>query len=103
MDSIVSIDLETTGLDPQKDTIIEIGAVKFNNQRIEQEWATLINPGKPIPPFISQLTGITDQMVASEPFINKVIPSLEEFIGATPVLGHNIRFDLAFLQKQNIL
>ena len=63
MPSIVAIDIETTGLDPHTDAITEIGAVRFNGHRIEDEWSTLVNPGKPIPPFITQLTGITDQMV----------------------------------------
>lgn len=103
MESIVAIDLETTGLDPKKDAIIEIGAVKFNHQRIEQEWSTLVDPGRPIPPFITQLTGITDQMVASEPSIKEVIGDLESFIGSSTVLGHNIRFDLSFLRKNKIL
>jgi len=103
MDSIVSIDLETTGLDSKKDAIIEIGAVKFNNQRVEQEWSTLINPGRPIPPFITQLTGISDQMVAGEPGIKDVLEDLADFVGDAVVLGHNIQFDLSFLHKQKIL
>ena len=57
MDPIVVIDLETTGLDPEKDAIIEIGAVRFTDRRVEGEWNSLINPGRRIPPFITQLTG----------------------------------------------
>ena len=103
MTSIVSLDIETTGLDPANDAITEIGAVKFNGSRVEAEYSQLINPGRPIPPMISQLTGITDNMVRNEPPIKAVIQDLENFIGDCPVLGHNIRFDLSFLRKHKIL
>ena len=102
MESIIAIDIETTGLDPDKDKIIEIGAVKFNDNRIEAEWSTLINPGRPIPPNITQLTGITDQMVVHAPAIRDVIHDLSDFVGNAHLLGHNIRFDLSFLQQQKI-
>lgn len=103
MTSIVSIDIETTGLDPQKDAIIEIGAVRFNGQRIEDEWSTLINPGRHIPEQITQLTGIDDAMVRHAPRLADVIDELAGFVGTSPVLGQNVRFDLGFLQKQRIL
>jgi DNA polymerase-3 subunit epsilon/ATP-dependent DNA helicase DinG len=103
MDSIVALDIETTGLDPQKDAIIEIGAVRFNEHRLEGEWTSLVNPGIRIPPFITQLTGITDQMVLRSPSIRDVLPDLEAFVGNTPILGHSIRFDLGFLRRLKIL
>ena len=103
MTSIVSIDIETTGLDPQKDTIIEIGAVRFNGQRVEDEWSTLINPNRHIPEAITQLTGIDDAMVRNAPRLQEVLEELETFAGDMPVLGQNVRFDLAFLQKQGVL
>ena len=65
MQSLISFDLETTGLDPTRDAIIEIGAVRFRGDRVEDEWSELINPGRPIPPAIVQLTGITDSMLSS--------------------------------------
>ena len=67
MPVIVSLDLETTGLDPNLDSVIEIGAVKFNQNRIDSEFSTLINPRKPIPQFISNLTGISNSMVQHAP------------------------------------
>ena len=97
--TIVAIDLETTGLDTQKDAIIEIGAVKFRGQRIEEEWHSLINPGRRISPLVTQLTNITDAMVRNSPTIQKVIDDLIDFVGDHPILGHNIRFDLAFLNR----
>jgi DNA polymerase-3 subunit epsilon/ATP-dependent DNA helicase DinG len=103
MPSIVALDIETTGLDPQSDTILEIGAVRFNGHRIEAEWSTLINPRRPIPAFISQLTGITNEMVANAPVLRAVLSDLVSFAGDAPILGHNIRFDLSFMQKQGAL
>lgn len=103
MPSIVALDIETTGLDARTDSIIEIGAVRFSDNRIESEWTTLVNPGRPIPGFISQLTGITNEMVRNAPPIKAVIHELADFVGDLPVLGHNIRFDLSFLQQHNIL
>jgi len=99
MPFIVSLDLETTGLDPTLDSIIEIGAVKFNENRIESEFSTLINPRKPIPPFITSLTGISNSMVQHAPMLQEALPELVDFIGEAPILGQNIGFDLAFLQK----
>ena len=101
--SLVALDLETTGLDPQTDSIIEIGAIRFNSRRVESEWTNLINPGRRIPPFITQLTGITDQMVMESPPIHAVLSDLKDFVGDAIVVGHNIGFDLAFLSKQGIL
>jgi len=103
MTSIVALDIETTGLDSEGDAIIEIGAVRFNPNRIENEWHTLINPGRRIPPMITQLTGITDAMVRDAPIINDVLDDLDTFVGDLPVLGHNVQFDLGFLRKNGIL
>ena len=101
--SLVALDIETTGLDPQTDSIIEIGAIRFNSRRVEGEWSSLINPGRRIPPFITQLTGITDQMVSESPPIRAVLADLTDFAGDAVVLGHNIGFDLSFLRKQGVL
>ena len=103
MQSIVSIDIETTGLSEERDAIIEIGAVKFKGHRVEAEWTSLINPGKHIPEFISGLTGITDAEVRNAPKFRDIAQDLEAFVGNAPVIGHNVRFDLGFLQKGGIL
>ncbi len=102
MDSIVALDIETTGLDSQKDAIIEIGAVCFNEKRIEDEWSSLINPGRKIPPFITQLTGINDHMVLEAPSIQDVLSPLRQFVGDHPILGHNVGFDLSFLRRYGL-
>ena len=103
MESIVALDIETTGLDSDKDAVIEIGAVRFKGHRVEAEWSTLIQPGRRIPPFITQLTHITDQMVLQAPSIRDVLPDLTRITGNAPILGHNVRFDLSFLRKHGVL
>lgn len=100
MQSIVAIDIETTGLNDERDAIIEIGAVKFKGHRVEDEWTSLVNPGRHIPEFIIALTGISDVEVRNAPRLKEVARELEAFVGDAPVLGHNIRFDLGFIQKQ---
>jgi DNA polymerase-3 subunit epsilon/ATP-dependent DNA helicase DinG len=102
MDSIVALDIETTGLDSKKDAIIEIGAVRFTTKRIEDEWSSLINPGRKIPPFITQLTGINDHMVLEAPSIQNILPELRHFVGELPILGHNVGFDLSFLRNHGL-
>ena len=103
MPPMVAIDIETTGLDPARDAIIEIAAVRFNGHRVEAEWSTLVNPGKPIPAFITQLTGITNEMVRNAPNLQDVLQEFADFVGDDPVVGHNVRFDLSFLQRNKIL
>ena len=100
---MVVIDLETTGLDPQTDAIIEIGAVRFNGSRVEAEWETLVNPNRPIPQIVTQLTGINNEMVRNAPPLRAILQDLVDFVGNSPVVGHNVRFDLGFLQKQGVL
>ena len=99
MPEIVALDLETTGLDPKNDAIIEIGAVKFNGNRVIAEFSKLINPRKPINSFITNLTGISNAMVMNAPVIGDVLPEIEEFIGDAIILGQNIDFDLGFLHR----
>lgn len=107
MSFIVAVDIETTGLNLNEDAIIEIGAVKFKGHRVEEEWSTLVNPHRPISSFITQLTGISNSMVRNAPSLRDVMGDLISFVGDAPVVGHNVSFDLSFLQqagalKQNI-
>lgn len=103
MTTIVCIDIETTGLDNNKDSIIEIGALRFNGHREEAKWSTLVNPNRHIPEPITILTGIDDGMVRHAPRLPEIIDNLAEFVGDSPILGQNVRFDLGFLQKHRIL
>lgn len=93
----VSIDLETTGLDPKWDDIIEIGAVKVQNGEIVSKYQSLINPGYPIDSFITSLTGITNEMLSSAPNLCNVLPDFLSFVGESIVIGHNVNFDINFL------
>jgi ATP-dependent DNA helicase DinG len=102
MQSIVAIDIETTGLSEERDAIIEIGAVKFKGHRVEDEWSTLLNPNRHIPEFVSGLTGISDVEVRNAPRFHEVVEELEAFVGNAPVVGHNVRFDLGFLQRAGL-
>lgn len=100
---IVALDLETTGLDPQHDAVIEIGAVKFQGDHIIDTFVTFVNPGRPIPPYITDLTGITQDNVEHAPALRSVLPRLDRFVGDRPVLGHNVMFDLGFLRRHGAL
>ena len=99
MEAFVALDVETTGLDAGRDSIIEIAAVKFKGSRIENQWESLINPNRHIPEFITTLTGIDDAMVRPAPHIREVARDFEAFVGDCPIISHNVRFDLGFLQK----
>jgi DNA polymerase-3 subunit epsilon/ATP-dependent DNA helicase DinG len=103
MNPIVVIDIETTGLDPQKDSIIEIAAIRFDGRRMDAEFETLVNPNRHIPENITQLTGIDDAMVRNAPRIGDVLGELEHFCGDLPILGQNVRFDLGFLRRHRAL
>ncbi len=91
------IDLETTGGSPERCGITEIGAVKVRGGEVLGTLQTLINPGCAIPPEITVLTGITQSMVMPAPRIEAVLPTLLEFIADTVIVGHNVRFDIGFL------
>lgn len=95
----VAVDLETTGLDSMRDAIIEIGAVRFDQDRILERFSTFVNPGRKIPPFITELTGIRDEDVIEAIGAHEATQQLSEFAGLDPVVGHNVQFDLAFLRR----
>ena len=98
----VSLDLETTGLDSDQDSIIEIGAVKFQRGRVLETYQTLVNPYRQIPPFVQRLTGIPQSSVDRAVPFAAVAVELQEFIGALPIVGHNISFDLKFLASHGM-
>jgi DNA polymerase III subunit epsilon len=91
------VDLETTGASPNSCAITEVGAARYLGGKCIGTLQTLVNPGAPIPPEIVYLTGITETMVGPAPKISAVLPSLLEFIGDAVIVGHNVRFDLSFL------
>ncbi|MCC7365980.1 MAG: 3'-5' exoribonuclease [Dehalococcoidia bacterium] len=101
--SYVALDLETTGLDPERDEITEVGAVRFDAEGRELEtFSQLVNPGRPIPRFVQELTGVTDEAVAGAPAVKAIADDLRRFIGDGPIVGQNIRFDLDHLRHAGI-
>ncbi|MDQ1614641.1 MAG: polymerase subunit epsilon [Actinomycetota bacterium] len=96
--TFVVVDLETTGGSPAACEITEIGAVKVRGGERLGEFQTLVNPGVPIPPFISVLTGITTSMVADAPRLPTVLPSFLEFAQGAVLVAHNAGFDMSFLK-----
>ena len=96
----VAFDLETTGLNPKVDMITEIGAVRVEYGQITGTFERLVNPGRPIPPEVTSLTHISDEMVAGAPDISEVLPAFLAFIGEDAYVAHNAGFDVSFLKAQ---
>ncbi|HEY9104335.1 3'-5' exonuclease family protein [Chitinimonas sp.] len=95
----VFVDLETTGANAQRDRITEVGIVHWDGENAS-EWSSLVNPETAIPPFISQLTGITDQMVADAPVFAALAPALLAQLEGRVFVAHNARFDYGFLRNE---
>jgi DNA polymerase III subunit epsilon len=91
-------DVETTGSAAGKGgAITEIGALKLVRGEVVDQFSTLVNPGRPIDPFVVRLTGITDRMVSDAPTISEVMPRFEEFVEGCVLVGHNVHFDCSFV------
>ena len=105
--TFVVLDLETSGASPKTGSAItEIGAVKVCGGQVIGTFKTFVNPGTPLPPFITELTGITDEMLIGAPRIESVLPLLFEFLGSdksTVFVAHNAPFDLSFLKASAAL
>ncbi len=101
-DTFVCLDLETTGLDPEIETIIEVGAVKFCRGETVDTLSELANPRRQLSPFIQRLTGIKQHEVdAAQPF-SAIAGRVRDFVGDAPVIGHNVSFDIGFLAKAGV-
>ena len=98
----VALDLETTGLDSNRHQILEVGAVRFRGDEVIETYQTLVNPGVAIPEFIQRLTHISPQQVKRAPFFSSVASEIEDFLGADPIIGHNIQFDIGFLANNGV-
>ncbi len=94
---IVVCDLETTGLDPKFDKIIEVGLVSLEMGEVTGKFQTLINPGRSLPLKVKRLTGLDDSDLVQAPDIDALLPQILDFIGESPIAGHNVQFDLGFL------
>ena len=101
--TFVIVDLETTGASPKKGAAItEIGAVKVKNGQYLGNFESFVNPLAPIPEYITEMTGITDLMLANAPVIDEILPAFLEFAGSeneTIIVAHNAPFDLSFLKS----
>ncbi len=95
----VVVDVETTGLNPRTQCLIEIAALRCEGGKIADTFTTLVQPGRPIPPFIRRFTGITDDMVADAPGPDEAVAAFLRFAGSEILVGHNVRFDLNFLAE----
>ena len=96
--SYVVFDIETTGLSPKECRITEIGAIKIENGEFTDKFSQLINPEIPIPPNITELTGISDEMVSDKPKIDEVLPKFLEFCKGCAFVAHNASFDCGFIR-----
>jgi len=97
--SYVSLDLETTGLNPKLDKIIEIGAVKVLEGKITQTFETFVNPGRILSEKVKTLTGIQDENLCNAPFTEDCIQELLDFMEDLPLLGHSVLFDFSFVKR----
>lgn len=98
-DSFLCVDLETTGLNPKRDKIIEIGAVKVDHGEITAEWETFVNPERKLEKRIVELTGIRDEQLTGAKTISELLPVFLAFAEDYILLGHRILFDYSFLKK----
>lgn len=97
--NLVAIDLETTGLDPKKERIIEIAAIKVKDGVIVDRFETLIQPGRQLEERVKEITGIQNEDLMGAPFIKNVLDELEIFLEDLPLLGHSVLFDYSFFKK----
>ena len=95
----VALDIETTGLNPAVDRIIEVGMARVENDCITEKYSTLVYPGISISERITGLTGIHNDDLIGKPRIEDIIGDITTFIGDWPILGHNVIFDYSFLKK----
>lgn len=99
VDTYVALDLETTGVNPKRDKIIEIGAVKVVEGKVVDVFSSFVNPGKKLGEDIIKLTGIEDDMLLEAPTPEEAVPQMIAFAEGFILLGHNIIFDYSFVKK----
>lgn len=93
----IIFDIETTGLDSSYDEVIEIGAIKVKNNKIVSKFNSLVKPKNEIDEYITELTGITNEMVKDAPTIEEILPDFMNYMGNDILIGHNVNFDINFI------
>ena len=99
LENFVCVDLETTGLNPKTDRIIEIGMVKVREGKIVDQFSSLINPRQQLEERIEQITGITQKELENKPLQKEILPQILEFLEEDVLLGHRVLFDYSFLKR----
>lgn len=97
---VVYVDLETTGVSAQRAKIIEVGAIRVEDGEVVEEFKSFINPGAPIPYFITNITGITDADVVQAPYFEDIAYQLDQILKGAIFIAHNVRFDYSFIKNQ---
>lgn len=98
----VALDIETTGFSPSDDEIIELSAIRVHDNEVVDQFTSLVRPSQPVSERITELTGITNEMLADAPLIDQVLPAFRTFIGNYPLIGHNVNFDINFLYDNSL-
>ena len=96
------VDIETTGLDPEYDEIIELAAIKVSDGNVVETFSRLVKPENPIDEFIEELTGITNEMLKNQEPIKNVLPDFLRFVGDNLIVGHNVNFDINFIYDNSM-
>lgn len=99
LENFVCVDLETTGLNPKTDRIIEVGMVKVREGKIVDQFSSLINPRQQLEERIEQITGITQKELENQPLQKEILPQILEFLEEDVLLGHRVLFDYSFLKR----
>lgn len=99
LSDFIALDFETTGVDSVNDRIIEVAAIRFTDGKATDKFVKLVNPGRPIPDFIINITNISNEMVKDAPLEKDIVDGLINFIGDSPIVAHNTPFDIAFLRE----
>ncbi len=98
----VALDLETTGLSVEHDTILEVAAIKFQGNQVIDTFESFVAPGRSIPYRVQRLTSITSNLLTNAPLFEVLYPKLQSFLGDLPIVGHSIPFDAGFLRKRGL-
>lgn len=99
LSDFVALDFETTGVDSVNDRIIEVAAIRFTDGKATEKFVKLVNPNRPIPDFITNITNISNEMVKDAPLEKEIVEDLIKFIGSSPIVAHNTSFDVDFLKE----